>query len=418
MRGRFFFFAANGACESATLNASMHPSLVVLFLALMLGIQPVTTDLYLPALPAITEGFGASMGQAQLTFTALLLAFGVSQLAWGPISDKYGRRPVLLVGLAAYVAASLGCVLAASMDLLITWRAAQGVAMGAVVMCARAMTRDLYTTVDGARAMSKGLSGLGVIACVSAPLGGLLSDWWGWRAALGALTVFGLIVLGLVVLRFQETLKARNPLALQPAVLLRTWSEILRNSTFWAYALLTTAAYGVLFTFLASSAFIFTKVLGLSKTQYGLVLASMSLTYIAGTFMCRRVLVRYGVQRTVWLGAWLTLSGGLTLAALAASGVQNFWAVALPMMPCILGHGIHQSCGQSGSAGPFPQAAGAASALSGFMMMLGAFAMGAWLGTHMDGSTRPLAYGVAFWAVLLALVAWILVQRYGEQPTH
>jgi MFS transporter, DHA1 family, multidrug resistance protein len=221
-----------------------------------------------------------------------------------------------------------------------------------------------------------------------------------------------------VGLRFQETLKARNSLALQPAVLLRTWSMILGNSTFWAYALLGTAAYGVLFTFLASSAFVFVKVLGLSKTQYGLVLAGMSMTYIAGTFMCRRLLVRYGVQRTVWLGAWLTLSGGLALAALAASGVQNFWAVALPMMPCILGHGVHQSCGQSGSAGPFPQAAGAASALSGFMMMLGAFAMGAWLGTHMDGSTRPLAYGVAFWAVLLALVAWILVQRYGQQRDH
>jgi MFS transporter, DHA1 family, multidrug resistance protein len=396
----------------------MHPSLVVLFLALMLGIQPVTTDLYLPALPAITEGFGASMVQAQLTFTALLLAFGISQLVWGPISDRYGRRPVLLMGLVGYVAASLGSVFASSMDLLITWRAIQGVAMGAVVMCARAMTRDLYTPVDGARAMSKGLSGLGVIACMSAPLGGLLSDWWGWRAALGALTVFGLLVLCLVALRFQETLKARNSLALQPAVLLRTWSMILGNSTFWAYALLGTAAYGVLFTFLASSAFVFVKVLGLSKTQYGLVLAGMSMTYIAGTFMCRRLLVRYGVQRTVWLGAWLTLSGGLALAALAASGVQNFWAVALPMMPCILGHGVHQSCGQSGSAGPFPQAAGAASALSGFMMMLGAFAMGAWLGTHMDGSTRPLAYGVAFWAVLLALVAWILVQRYGQQRDH
>jgi DHA1 family bicyclomycin/chloramphenicol resistance-like MFS transporter len=156
----------------------------------------------------------------------------------------------------------------------------------------------------------------------------------------------------------------------------------------------------------------------LSKTQYGFVLTGMSMTYIAGTFMCRRLLVRYGVQRTVWLGAWLTLSGGIALAALAANGVQTVWAVVLPMMPCILGHGVHQSCGQSGSAGPFPQAAGAASALSGSMMMLGAFAMGAWLGTHMDGSTRPLAYGVAFWAVLLALVAWILVQRYGEQSHH
>jgi MFS transporter, DHA1 family, multidrug resistance protein len=396
----------------------MQPSQVVLFLSLFLGLQPITTDLYLPALPAMTEGFGATIGQGQLTLTALLLAFGTSQLLWGPLSDRYGRRPILMTGLAAYALASLGVVFASSIELLITWRAVQGVAMGAVVMCARAMTRDLYAPVEGARVMSKGLSGLGLIACCSAPLGGLLSDVWGWRVAMATLTVFSLLTLVLVLLRFKETINARNPLALQPATMLRTWAEILRHPTFWAYSLLTTAAYGVLFTFLASSAFVFIKVLGLTKTQYGLVMAGMSLIYISGTFMCRRLLTHYSVQRTVWVGSWLTLSGGLLLAVLAANGVQTLWAMVLPLSLCMLGHGVHQSCGQSGSASAFPHAAGAASALAGFMMMLAAFGMGAWLGAHIDGSTRPLAYGVAFWAVLLALVAWILVQRYGEQPKH
>jgi MFS transporter, DHA1 family, multidrug resistance protein len=396
----------------------MQSSLVVLFLSLLLGIQPITTDLYLPALPAITDGFGASVGQGQLTLTALLLAFGFSQLVWGPLSDRYGRRPILIAGLAAYTVASLGVMFASSIELLITWRALQGVAMGAVVMCARAMTRDLYAPVEGARVMSKGLSGLGLIACCSAPLGGLLSDVWGWRAAMAALTVFSLVALVLVLLRFKETIKVRNPLALQPATLLRTWGEILRHPMFWAYALLTTTAYGVLFTFLASSAFVFIKVLGLSKTQYGLVMACMSLIYISGTFMCRRLLTRYSVQHTVWLASWLTLSGGVLLAVLAASGVQTLWAMLAPLTLCMLGHGVHQSCGQSGSASAFPQAAGAAAALAGFMMMLAAFGMGAWLGANIDGSTRPLAYGVAFWAALLALVAWILVQRYGQQPQH
>lgn len=396
----------------------MQPSLVVFFLAILLGIQPLTTDLYLPAMPAIADSLGASAGQVQLTLTALLLAFGTSQLVWGPLSDKYGRKPILIVGMLAYTAASLGSVLASSIELLITWRALQGVAMGAVVMCARAMTRDLYAPVEGARVMSKGFSGLGLMACASAPLGGLLTDWWSWRAALAALTVFGLLSLGLVLLRFKETIVERNPFALQPTTLLRTWGMILRHPTFWAYALLTTTAYGVLFTFLASSPFVFIKVLGLSKTQYGLVMASMSATYIVGTFLCRHLLLRYSVPRTVGLAAWLTLVGALVMAALAASDVQTVWALMAPLALCILGHGVHQSCGQSGAVGPFPQAAGAASALSGFMMMLCAFAMGGWLGAHIDGSTRPLAYGMAFWAVLLALVAWTLVQRHGEPTTH
>ena len=129
----------------------MSPALIVLFLSLLLGLQPITTDLYLPALPALTEGFGATLPQAQLTLTALLLAFGLSQLVWGPISDRYGRRPVLLWGLGAYVLASVVSTLAPTMELLIAARVLQGAAMGAGVMCARAIVRDLYKPVDGAR---------------------------------------------------------------------------------------------------------------------------------------------------------------------------------------------------------------------------------------------------------------------------
>ena len=147
---------------------AQRPALTVLLLALLLGIQPVTTDLYLPALPALTAGYGASMAQAQLTLSALLLAFGVSQLVLGPLSDRFGRRPVLLWGMAAYVMAAIGSALAPSMDLLIVWRALQGAAMGAAVMCARAIVRDLYLPADGARVMSRALTGLGVIACICA----------------------------------------------------------------------------------------------------------------------------------------------------------------------------------------------------------------------------------------------------------
>jgi MFS transporter, DHA1 family, multidrug resistance protein len=396
----------------------MQPNLVVLFLSLLLGIQPIATDLYLPALPAIAEGFGATMGQAQLTLTALLLAFGTSQLVWGPLSDRFGRRPILIAGLAAYTLASIGSVFAGSMGLLITWRAVQGVAMGAAVVCARAMTRDLYAPMDGARVMSKGLSGLGVIACLSVPLGGLVSDLMGWRATMAVLSAFGVVTFILVFFKFEETIKQRNLQALQSAALLRTWATIVQHPTFWAYALLSVTSYAGLFTFLATSPFVLIKVLSLSKTQYGLVMALMSLSYISGTFMCRRLLARYGVLRTVWLGGWFTAVAGVLLAGLAFAGVVNVVAVLGPVCIFMLGHGVHQSCGPSGAVGPFPQAAGAASALSGFCMMVVAFSMGAYLGTHMDGTIKPLAYGMAFWAVWIVLTAWVLVQRYGQQPAH
>ena len=396
----------------------MSPGLVIVFLALLLGIQPITTDLYLPALPALTEGFGASMPQAQLTLTALLLAFGVSQLVWGPLSDRFGRRPILLAGLAAYVVAAVASTLAPSMAELIACRMVQGAAMGAAVMCARAVVRDLYTPLQGAGVMSRGLTGLGVLACLSAPLGGLLSDLSGWRMALLAPAVFGTLCLGLVALRFEETLGQRNPQALQPAVLLRTWWGIVRNPTFLAYSALATSSYGGLFTFLAASSFVFIQVLGLSKTQYGLVMFSMSLVYITGTVLCRRLLLRVGIRRAVAWAAVLTLSGGTLMGLLAMAGVRSAWAIALPFYLFMLGHAVHQPCSQSGAVGPFPQAAGAASALNGFVMMLAAFAMGGWLGAHMDGTVFPLAYGLWFWSVLVALIAWTLVQKYGEPARH
>ncbi|MFI5445121.1 multidrug effflux MFS transporter [Polaromonas sp. UC242_47] len=392
----------------------MSPALVVLVLSLLLGIQPVTTDLYLPALPALTEGFGAPVAQAQLTLSALLLAFGISQLFWGPLSDRFGRRPILLLGLAAYVVAAIGSALAPSMALLVIWRTLQGAAMGAAVMCARAIVRDLYSPVAGARAMSRGLSGLGVIACLSAPLGGLISDVFNWRVALLALAVFGATSLAVIVLRFEETLTHKNPRALEPRMLARTWWAIVRNPTFVAYSALSTASYGGLFTFLASSSFVFIKVLGLGKTQYGLLMFSMSFVYLLGTFLCRRMLPRFGVRRSVAMAAVLTLSGGVSMAALAWAGVVSVWALLLPFYLFILAHGVHQPCSQSGAVGPFPGAAGAASALSGCLTMLAAFAMGGWLGAHMDGTVFPLANGVLFWSICIAATAWILVQKYGE----
>ena len=396
----------------------MPPALTVLILSLLLGLQPITTDLYLPALPALTEGFGASMAQAQLTLTALLLAFGLSQLIWGPLSDRFGRRPILLLGMTAYVLASIASTLAPNMGLLIIWRTIQGAAMGAGVMCARAIVRDLYAPVQGARVMSKALSGLGVTACLSAPLGGLLSDLFNWRIALLALTIFGAVCLMLIVLRFEETVPQKNLRALQPATLLQTWRTILRNPTFWAFSALSGASYAGLFTFLAASSFVFIRVLGLSKTEYGMVMFFNSLAYISGTFACRRLLSQFGVRRTVAVAGALTLTGGSAMGLLALAGLQSPWAIMLPQTLFMIGHGIHQPCGQSGAVGPFPQAAGAASALNGFIMMLLAFAVGSWLGGHMDGTVFPLVYGIWFWSVLISLTAWTLVQKHGDSGAH
>jgi DHA1 family bicyclomycin/chloramphenicol resistance-like MFS transporter len=396
----------------------MSQKLIVLLLALLLGLQPVTTDLYLPALPAITEVFGAGMGQAQLTLTALLLAFGLSQLVWGPLSDRFGRRPILLWGMAAYVLASVACALAPNMAWLIAGRTLQGIAMGAGVMAARAVVRDLYAPAQGATVMSQALTGLGIIACACAPIGGVLTDWLGWRVALHSLAAFGAFTFVLLLWRFEETLARPNPHALQLRQLWRANLDILRHPTFRAWCALSSGSYLGLFTFLACSAFVFTRSMGYSKTAYGFFMLSMSLSYIVGTFWCRWMLRRTSVHRAVAVASILTLSGGVSMAALAYAGQGQEWygpaCVMGPIYLFMLGHGVHQSCGQSGAVAPFPERAGTASALNGFLMMLGAFFMGGWLGTHMDEPIFALAHGLLLWSVFISVVAWTLVQRHGR----
>ena len=390
-------------------------TMTVLMLALLLGLQPVTTDLYLPALPALTQVFDASMVQAQLTLTALLLAFGTSQLVWGPLSDKWGRRPVLLGGIGVYVVSAIACALAPDIETLIAARTLQGVAMGACVMAARAIVRDLYEPVQGAKIMSQALSGLGLIACTCVPVGGFLTDLLGWRWALSSLILFAAFTGALIYFYFDESLQQRNPHALQVNSLWAAVKHIVRNPTFQAYSALSTASFAGLFTFLATSSFVFTQSMGLSKTVYGLLMVSMSLSYIVGTFICRWLLLRVSVQMCVLMASFVSLFAGvlMMLVAYAGPGQSWFgaWAVMLPVNFFLLAHGVHQPCGQSGCIAPFPEMAGTASALNGFSMMLVAFGVGTWIGTHMSDPLLAMAQGMMFASICIGLIGILAVRK-------
>ena len=175
-------------------------------------------------------------------------------------------------------------------------------------------------------------------------------------------------------------------------------------------------SYGGVFLFLASSSFVYIDVMGLSRLGYGAAVASNSLAYIAGTWLCRRSLVQRGVKRTVWWGGFVTLSGGLAMAALSLAGLQSVWMLLIPQWLFALGHGIHQPCGQACAVGPFPDKAGTAASLSGFIVMVMAFAISLWLGSALNGTVYPLTLGMAAFSIGVATVAWTWVQRHGE-PT-
>jgi MFS transporter, DHA1 family, multidrug resistance protein len=394
----------------------MSEGRVALALTLLMGLQPVTTDVYLPALPALARDMAAPMSQVQLTMSVLILAFGLGQLVWGPVADRTGRRPVLLAGLLLYVLASVGGALAGQIETLVAWRAAQGVGLAAAVVCSRAVVRDLYEPTQGARVMSLGMSGLGLVAICSPLAGGVAAAWGGWRAALVLVALLGACSLLYVVWRLPETLAVRNPHATQLAPLARLWVRIAQHPVFVAWTLLVALTYGGLFIILAGSSFIYINVLGLSPKGYGLALACGSLSYLAGTVVCRRCVLAYGPAGAVARGALATLLAAVLMLGLALLQLQSVAAVLLTQCIFGFGHGFHQPCGQAGVVAPFPRSAGAASALAGFALALVAFVIGLFLSWVLDGTLTRYLLSISLLALATCTVAWTLVRALPPLP--
>ena len=395
----------------------MTPDQAALMLALLLSLQPLTTDLLLAALPALATDLRATMVPIQLTMAATVLGFGLGQLFWGTVADRVGRRPVMLWGLAGYVLATLGAMLATSVEQLIVWRAVQGAAMSAPVVCGRAMVRDLYEPHQGAGVMAKALSRVGLMAVLCPTLSGVTVTLFGWRAAFAIMGLAGLALGWMVWSRLTETARQLNPNATRLRPLLRQVKQVLSHPMFASWTLLVSCSYGALFVCLAGAGVVLIQVLHLPALWAGVALSGLGLSYVAGTLCCRRWLPRFGLVGTVGRAAVFSLTCSVLMVWVAVTDVRSVWALLLPMMLFSFGHGMHQPCGQTGAVAPFPHAAGLASALAGFALALVATGVTVFLGQALGtDSVRPIASGLALCSGLTALVAWTVVRRHGEPP--
>ncbi len=394
----------------------MSQKFITVLLAMLLGIQAIATDLYLSALPSIQADLSATIGQTQLTLSVMMLAFGISQLILGPLSDRFGRKPVLLWGVALFTLSGLATAFSSSITWLIALRALQGVGVGAAVMSGRAVLRDLFAPERGAIVMSKAFTGLGFLALASAVLGSVAAEYLGWRSTLVLMSAFGLVLWIMLRARFQETLVVRNLHALEWRTLWSNWLSILSHPAFLSYSMLSTFSFCSMINFLAGSSFVFIKMLGLSKLQYGLCLFFMPVSYISGTFYCRYLLKKYGLHSAVKRATWLTLVPGLALVTFASFGIQTMASLLAPFYMFMVGHGVMQSSGQTGAVAHFPQKAGVASALNGFLMMAFGFATSLWLGANLVDNAAPMMHGMAFFAISVSAVAWFIVPRFGKLP--
>lgn len=385
----------------------MGPRTLLWLVAAFLSLQPLSTDLYLGSLPHLARHFGVGAPAAQLTLTIFVTGIGCAQLLAGPLSDRYGRRPVALGGCAVYLLASLLCAVAPTIAILVGGRLLQALGCCCVLVAARTIVRDSYSPTAGAAVIARASSILALVPLVGPVLGGYLQVWFGWRAAFVIHALFALVLLAVSLRALRETHHLRDRHALHPLRMLATYAGVGRSPAFWAYALPGALTYAAIFVFIAGSSFAFIDVLGVPTERYGLCFAGGVGGYLCGTLACRRLIARFGLRGVLKIGTALTALGGTGLW-LAVHAGHAHWALLLGAQFTVKGaHGLNQPCAQAGVVAPFADRAGAAAGLFGFLTMLTALAVGAAFGLLHEASLAPIAVIAAAVGLLAMASTWL-----------
>ena len=392
---------------------------VTVLLTALVALGPISTDLYLPSLPAMARAFGAPVGEVQLTLSVFLAGFATAQLAYGPLSDRFGRRPILLIGLGIYVAASLACALAPSIGVLIAARFLQAVGGCAGPVLCRAVVRDVHGREGAARVLAYLSSAVALAPALGPILGGFLEVWSGWRANLLVLVAYGASGLAAAALILPETNPSPDATAMHPRRMLANYAGLLGRRTYLGYALCCTFAYSGIFAFISGSSFVLVDRIGLRPDEYGFCFAAVACSYMAGALAAGRLTRRMGIDRMVRAGGAITGVGGAIPAAVgwsgaAPNGLGGAAAIIAPMMLCIAGIGLVLPNAMAGAIGPFPRIAGAASALLGFMQMTTAAMIGVAVGHLHDGTERPMTTAIAAAVLLIPATYFGLIRPAGR----
>ena len=369
------------------------PFLTVL-LGVLIGLTALGMDMFLPSVPAIAQAFDAEPGAAQLTVTTYLLGLAAGQFAWGPLADRFGRKPVLLAGLTLSLASSAACAAAGSLMSVVLLRFAQGAGMSSGPVIARSVVRDLAAHEQAAHLLGRMTIVFGFFPVAGPLVGAQVLSLGGWNAVFWCYAVFALGLLAVVALGFAETAPPERP-AISPARIAARYASLLRDRRFVAPLATALCAQMGILAFVASSSLVLVQAMRLTPTAFSLLFAAVMIGQMAGGFAGSRLVLRLGIERMVRLGAKLVLLAGVLLALLVYGGVTHWSAIVLPMLGYILGCALLLPNTTAAALTPFAQSAGAASSLLGVLpFALGAL-VSAVLGTAFDGTARPLAAAIA-----------------------
>ncbi|SMG02390.1 Bcr/CflA family multidrug efflux MFS transporter [Burkholderia singularis] len=388
---------------------------LILLLGALAACGPIATDMYLPSLPAIAAGFQVSAAAAQRTLTSFMAGFSIGMLLYGPLSDTYGRRPVLLGGIALFTLASIGCFVAASIDQLIVVRFLQALGAGAASVLARAIARDAHEPADAAKVLSM-VAIVTAIGPLLAPLiGGQVLRFLGWRGVFVVLALFGAACAAAAFLRVPETWPRDKRGGAGVLRAFAAYGRILADPLAWGYVLCGGMAFASMFAYITATPFVYIEHFHVSPQHYGLLFGLNVVGIMIGNFVNTHFVGRVGSLALIAAAALVSCVASLAVAFFAITGLGGLWSIVVGLFFVVGVVGVLSANCTTELMHRYTRNAGAAAAVFGAMQLaLGALASVV-IGALSDGS--PFAMGVTIGATgLLCFAGRVLVLRWHGRP--
>ena len=379
---------------------------LIILLAAASALGPAAMQILLPALPVIKDTFQVSNDVAQLTLSLSMFAIAIGTLIYGPLSDKYGRRVIMLLGLAITIAGSIFCFLATSIDLLILGRFIQAFGGAAGLVLARAIVRDVYEAEDAARVIATLVMVMVVIPMLSPALGGELMDQFGWQSVFIAIAFFGVLIFLFSISYLPETLREPIPFEGAGAVLV-TFMSLFKSPAFCGYAFCVTFVSVVFFSFISAAPEIMVSVLDRPPTEYGYYFIMIPLGFMSGNYVTLYFGRSKELNRLITWGASISIVGIALAFILLSLGIKHPLALFVPISIAIFGNGITLPNAMAAAINEFPNLAGSASGLTGFLQMAFSAVAAQVVALIFNGTVYPLLV-MMFSAAVLSLVSFKL----------
>lgn len=380
----------------------------IVILAALGAFAPASIAMYLPGLPSIAAEFGVNPDDVQATLSVFFVGFAASMLLYGPLADRYGRRPVLSLGILVYVAASLGCAMAASVEQLIVFRLLQALGGGAAVVLSRAVVRDLFPGDEGARVMSLMVPIVAVAPLLAPLLGGWVAVTAGWRMIFIALALYAVTCLSAFWLRVPETLPLDRRHPAHPVAIATIYWAVLSHRAALGHVLAGGAAFAGMMAYVGGAPFVYISFFGVEPQHFGYLFGLGVLGIIAGALVNGRLVTRLGYRRMLGTGVSAAMACGVALTVLGLTGAGGLPALVLALVGYVASTGLIGSNAIAGLMGLFPRNSGAAAAVfSATQFGLGALANLA-VGILHDGTPRAMCLVVGI-AGMVSLSAFHLM---------